>query len=144
MRLIGQDGYGLELRIAGYQFPNAEDESLRTSWLMIAGTAYSPEGTWSFRWQALTPPDARYLGTWLRTAEPGDALSFTEPNLSFAVLERTPPHTVLRMGLDLEFSPPWRKHIGAGDPYLIQIRLPTTDLLTAAEAWSSESAHFPG
>ncbi|MFC5754535.1 hypothetical protein [Actinomadura rugatobispora] len=144
MRLVGRDGHGIELRIDGYQFPDAEDERLRTSWLMIAGTAYGPEGSWSFRWQALTPPDAVHLAAWLRTAEAGDTLRFTEPNLSLALTARGPDETVLRIGLDLEFSPPWRKHIRAGDPYTIPARLSTADLLAAADDWAAESARFPG
>ncbi|MEW2355517.1 hypothetical protein [Spirillospora sp. NPDC029432] len=142
MRLIGRDGHGIDLRIDGYQFPDAEDEDLRTSWLMIAGTAHSPEGVWDFRWQALTPDDAAYLAVWLRDAEEGGTLDFTEPNLSFTFLARTREHATLRIGLDLEFSPPWRKHTRAGDPFLIVTRLRAADLTRAAAAWADEAAAY--
>jgi hypothetical protein len=144
VRIIGRDGYGLELRIVDYQFPDAADERLRKSWIVVAGTARSPEGTWSFRWQALTPEDARDLALWLRRAADGDALEFVEPNLSFVLVERTPDEIVLRIGLDLEFSPPWRKHDQAGDPYTIVCRAPAADVLEAAAEWEVESARYPG
>ncbi|MEO3829355.1 hypothetical protein [Actinomadura sp. B10D3] len=144
MRLVGKDEYGIDLCIADYQFPDAEDARLRTSWLVIAGTACSEEGAWSFRWQALTPPEARSLATWLETSRAGDHLRFTEPNLSFALVERTERETVLRIGLDLEFSPPWRKQTRAGDPYTITTRLCAAALPTAVADWTAETARFPG
>ncbi|WP_327148583.1 WapI family immunity protein [Nocardia sp. NBC_01329] len=65
MRLIDSDGYGVELTIAGYQFPDHIDPRIRYSWLVIAGTANCPEGNWTFRWQALSLDDTVELADWL-------------------------------------------------------------------------------
>lgn len=58
MRLIGSDGQGVELGIVDYQFPDAADPRQRRSWLVVEGSAHCPQGTWSFRWPALTADDA--------------------------------------------------------------------------------------
>lgn len=148
MRLIDSDGYGVELSVAGYQFPDHIDPRIRYSWLIIAGTANCPEGNWSFRWQALTLDDAVELADWLRriAAEaqpsgeplPGPArLVFTEPNLAFTA---TPVDGAveLRIGLDLEFSPPWNRRAEAGNPTVVTARLAPDDLATAAKELGAE------
>ncbi|MFI7003150.1 hypothetical protein [Nocardia sp. NPDC050175] len=152
MRLIGNDGYGVELGVVDYQFPDAVYPLERRSWLVIKGTGYSPQGTWSFRWQALTPEDAIELGRWLRhTTElavdsnehPSAALSFIEPNLSFSAIRTDPNLIDLSIGLDLEFSPPWRYHTRAFDPFVIRSRFTTESVLTAADDWTAEIGPFP-
>jgi hypothetical protein len=134
-----------------YQFPDAVDPRQRRSWLVIEGAAYCPQGTWSFRWQALTPDDAVVLANWLRrtadrptTAEPDSAsLTFTEPNLSFS-FTRTDAHRIdLDVGLDLEFSPPWRRHTRAGDPFVISCQLTPESVMTAATDWAAEISAYP-
>src|SRR5205823_428002 len=95
VRLIGSDGHGIELRAVGYQFPDHPDPVARRSWLMIEGVAYAPEGSWSFRWAALTPDDAVLVSEWLLMtafgempvadphelgAECDGCLHFAEPN----------------------------------------------------------------
>ncbi|MEU1986351.1 hypothetical protein [Nocardia sp. NPDC019395] len=154
MRLIDSDGYGVELSVAGYQFPDHIDPRIRYSWLIIAGTANCPDGNWSFRWQALTLDDAVELAEWLRriAAEaepsggevPGPArLVFTEPNLSFAA---TPVAGAveMRIGLDLEFSPPWNRRAEAGSPVVITARLTPADIATAAKDLGTEvDAYLP-
>ncbi|MFV2176180.1 hypothetical protein ACFHW2_21830 [Actinomadura sp. LOL_016] len=91
MRLIDVVGHGVELRVTGYQFPDAEDLARRHSWHMVEGTAVCPEGSWTFRYPALTCADTPYVAIWprsaARAADAGApaALRFTEPNLSMAV-----------------------------------------------------------
>jgi hypothetical protein len=158
MQLIASDGYGIEVRAVGYQFPHDQDERVRRSWLMIDGTAYCAEGTWSFRWPALTPDEAVTLSNWLRRAATGEipvphagesravgdkGPYFTEPNLTLTIVDYQRQEAVLRIGLDLEFSPPWRKHNRAGDPFTIPCRLPFADLLKAADDWDLETEPFP-
>ena len=151
MRLIDSDGYGVELAIAGYQFPDHIDPRIRYGWLVIAGTANCPAGTWSFRWQALTLDDTAELADWLDRiagqAQPGGAgheagrLSFTEPNLSFTAL---PDGGVveLRIGLDLEFSPPWQHRTEPGEPFVVTSRLTAPDIATAAKQLRAELAGY--
>lgn len=124
VRLIGIDGYGVELGVVGYQFPEAVDLRIQRSWLIITGTAYSSQGVWSFRWQALTPEDAVEVARWLRRAaeerggseQRSERLAFTEPNLTFSYSTTDASRIDLDIGLDLEFSPPWRHRGRAGDP----------------------------
>jgi hypothetical protein len=158
VRLIGWDGRGIELRVVGYQFADHPDPKARRSWLMIEGTAYSKAGNWSFTWAALTPDDATLISDWLHLAATGDmpvaqphdpaeacdgCLHFAEPNLGFAVVEYRPAEVVLRIELDLEFSPPWRRHTRAGDPYTVLCHLTPATLVRAAEDWDAEIASFP-
>ncbi|MBF6349624.1 MULTISPECIES: WapI family immunity protein [Nocardia] len=152
MRLIDSDGYGVELSVAGYQFPDHIDPRIRYSWLIIAGTAHCAEGAWTFRWQALTLDDAVELAEWLRriaaAAEPGGdplpepaRLGFTEPNLSFTATS-VAGAVELRIGLDLEFSPPWNRRVTAGEPTVVPARLGAGELMTAAAALDAEVGSY--
>jgi hypothetical protein len=158
VRLIGPDERGVELRVVGYQFPDHPDSVARRSWLMIEGVAYADEGSWSFRWAALTPDDAVLISEWLLMtafgempvaaphelgAECDGCLHFVEPNLGFAVAEYRSDVIVLRVELDLEFQPPWRESKAAGDPYVLVCQLPAATLTKAAEEWDAEIAPFP-
>lgn len=139
MRLIGGDGYGVELGVVGYQFPDAVNPQQRRSWLVITGTAHSPQGSWSFRWQALTPEDAVALAQWLYQASDlsvdterrSARMSFTEPNLTFSYATAEASLIDLTIGLDLEFSPPWRRRTRAGDPFVISCRIDAESVSTA-------------
>jgi len=133
MRLKGEDGNELTLTIAGYQFPEAEDPGKRFSWHMIEGEAVAGGRTWSFRYPALTCDEPARLSAWLRlaggSAEQAKAadqalepLEFTEPNLSFEVVERSPSGATIRVGLDVEFRPPWDQSKDAGDPFSLSLR----------------------
>jgi hypothetical protein len=158
VRLIGADGYGVELTVAGYQFPDHPDRRARRSWLMVEGSAYAPEGSWKFRWPALTPDDAVLVSEWLLMTAFGEmpaarphelgapcdgCLHFAEPNIGFAVAEYTPDEIVLRIELDLEFRPPWWARPSAGDPYVIRTGLTAATLTQAAGDWDAEVAPYP-
>ncbi|MDT4990053.1 MAG: hypothetical protein QOI74_4147 [Micromonosporaceae bacterium] len=157
MRLVGSNGHGVELSVVGYQFPDHPDPLARTSWLMIEGTAYSAEGSWKFRWAALTPDDAVLISEWLLMTAFGEmpvaaphalgddcdgCLHFAEPNLGFAITGYSPDEIGLRIELDLEFLPPWRPERAAGDPVVLLIGLPAAALTTAATDWDAEIADF--
>lgn len=142
-------GHGVELRVTGYQFPEAEDPRQRYSWHMVEGHAWDPEGDWPLRYSALTCDETPTVSAWLRAAATQAVdrqLRFTEPNLGFAVVDRDDATVSLRIELDLEFLPPWRKtpgtRISAGDPWVIRLELPAGALLTAADEWDSESAPY--
>jgi hypothetical protein len=159
--LIDSAGYGVDIRVAGYQFPQAEDPRQRCSWHMVEGTAICSEGSWRFRYPALTCDESPAVATWLRRfaedAVPTEsgagpalgraALTFTEPNLSLAVVERRPEArpeaAVLQIGLDLEFSPPWRRSRIAGDSLLLLCRQTHQQLRAAADEWEQEIAPYP-
>ena len=151
MRLIGSDGHGIELGVVGYQFPDAVDPQQRQSWLVIEGSARCPQGTWSFRWQALTADDAVELALWLgrAAARPSDAehgggrLDFTEPNVAFAFSWTDSGLVELHVSLDLEFSPPWRRQPRSGEPFVVTCQLAAESVSKAAAEWTAEIAPFP-
>ncbi|MEU4416466.1 hypothetical protein AB0G00_12830 [Nocardia salmonicida] len=151
MKLIGSDGYGVELGVVGYQFPDAVDPQHRRNWLIIRGTAQSPQGTWSFRWPALTSEDAVALAQWLHHATGLSAdnercsarMSFTEPNLNLSYVTDEASLIDLSIGLDLEFSPPWQRHNRADDPFVISCRVDAESLSAAANDWTAEIGSYP-
>jgi len=151
MRLIGHNGYGVELGVVDYQFPDSMVPGQRRSWLIVEGAATCPQGMWRFRWQALTASDAIDLEAWIRSAaqpsgedDAGRAsIEFTEPNLAFTITGSDTNEIELQTSLDLEFSPPWRKHTRSGDPFTISCRISRADMLRAADDWAIEIARYP-
>ncbi|MFJ9523457.1 hypothetical protein ACIRPK_35125 [Kitasatospora sp. NPDC101801] len=152
MRLIGSDGHGVELGVVGYQFPDAVDPRQRQSWLVVEGSAHCPQGTWSFRWQALTADDAVELARWLDRAairpsgseqDANSRLDFTEPNLAFAFTWTDAGLVELRVSLDLEFSPPWRRQARSGEPFVVVFQLTAESVSTAAAEWAAEIKPYP-
>ena len=101
VQLWGVAGYGVDIRVVGYQFPDADDRAKRCSWHIVEGTATCAEGSWSWRYPALTCDESPRLSAWLRevadavesgpagaggTAGPMATLSFLEPNLSLTLV----------------------------------------------------------
>ena len=150
VQLRDATAHGVEVRVTGYQFPDAEDPQQRYSWHVVEGHALTAEGDWHFHFAALTCDETPLVGPWLREAATRDAstpLRFTEPNLGFAAVQRDASVVDLTVELDIEFLPPWRKPehgpIYAGNPYAISLRLPSGALLAAADQWEAEAAPFP-
>lgn len=146
MRLIGGDGSGPEVGVTGYQFPDAADPGQRFSWHMVEGAGRTSLGRWQFRYPALTCDETSRVSAWLRDAatDAGQPeLSFTEPNLAFRVADRFSDDVLLRIELDLEFSPPWDRRRSAGNPFIIAACVPRQVLVAAADAWDQEAAPFP-
>ena len=146
VRLVGGDGNGLEVRVTGYQFPDAADRGKRFSWHMVEGAGHTSRGRWQFRYPALTCDETPRVSAWLRDAaiDAGQPeLSFTEPNLALRVADRFSDHVMLSIELDLEFLPPWERRRSAGDPFILAIRLGRQGLVAAADAWDQEAEPFP-
>lgn len=128
MRIASENGDAVEVRVVGYQFPDAE-EAKRHSWHMLEGKAAVADVSWHFHWQALTCDESERVAPWLRALAGGTAessrtgliaparLAFTEPNLAFAALDVSPGRARLRVELDVEFHRD-RAHWWAGEPYL--------------------------
>ncbi len=91
------------------------------------------------------------LEIWIRSlAQPdgeGEAgrvsIEFTEPNLAFIVTGSDTNEIELQTSLDLEFSPPWRKHTRSGDPFSFSSWIPREAMLRAANDWAAEIASYP-
>ncbi|WP_193081678.1 WapI family immunity protein [Brevibacterium aurantiacum] len=128
----------LDLRIAGYQWPNQETEdqpadaaSWDSNWLVVEGAVRAGDGTrWSFQDPSLTTWEVSRLSDWLQqiaevastspvpieeasAAERPEVdehvpkcLTFTEPNLSFAVDKQSESQVELLIGLSHEAAAP--------------------------------------
>jgi hypothetical protein len=155
VRISSTDGNALEIRVVGYQFPDATDLARRYSWHMVQGSANVEDASWHFRWQALTCDESPRIGSWLRSlaTEVGTEadlhagaprrLGFTEPNLAFVGLDLQPHRLLLRVELDLEFHRD-RAHWRAGQPYLLDLDVSGEQLLEAAQQWDEAIAIYPG
>jgi hypothetical protein len=158
VHLLGVAGGGVEVRVVGYQFPDATDPAKRCSWHMVEGRATCAEGSWSFSYPALTCDESPRLSNWLRdvagaagpppagtagVAGPPAALRFFEPNLSLAAVRWAPETVPIDVGLDLEFAPPWRTRRATGEPYLVSCEVSREGLLLAAADWDAELALYP-
>lgn len=153
MRLFDRDGHGVDLRVTGYQFPDAEDARKRYSWHMVEGVAVSATGMWEFRYPALTCDESTQISMWLcaaadrascdDTADRPTPLTFTEPNLTFGLVSRRGDIVTLEIGFDLEFSPPWRRRTRAGDAFVLVCEPTRDQVRRAAEEWDQEIAAYP-
>ena len=141
----------LMIRVTGYQFPDAPDPARRFSWHMVGGEARCQEGSWQFRWQALTCDESPRVSAWLREvagsaaqrrALPG-TLQFLEPNLMLRALSPDGNRTQIQVSFDLEFQPPWHRRRGAGDPFVLSFTTDEEQLRQAAEQWDAERLPFP-
>jgi hypothetical protein len=158
VRLMGVEGDRVAVRVVGYQFPDADDPVQRFSWHVLEGSATCGEGSWEFRYPALTCDESPRVGAWLRdvalagcsvsaavggTARSSAELRITEPNLSLTAVRPGPATVVLEVGLDLEFAPPWQSRRDAGAPYVIRCEVTREQLMQAAVEWDAEIAPYP-
>jgi hypothetical protein len=141
----------LMIRVTGYQFPDAPDPGRRSSWHMVGGEAHCQEGSWRFRWQALTCDESPQVSAWMtqvaasvaqRRITPGPLL-FVEPNLMFRACPLDAGRTQIVVSFDLEFQPPWHRQQGAGDPFALSFTVSEDQLRQAADQWDAERAPFP-
>lgn len=165
--LIGNNGTSLELRIVGYQFPELEPgqdpldpNSWDSNWLIFEGEAHTAEGeSWTFSQPALTTWDVARLVKWLREVVAGTAsvlaseersasfdhpdwLTFTEPNLSFAVRDYGQPHMTLLVELSHKSAVP---PISPRKPKRSRLAIMTDkrQLQDGLEALEGQLAKFP-
>jgi hypothetical protein len=160
MQLNPSDGVSVELRIAGYDFPEPGMVADRwdANWLRVCGHIALADGrAWAFEHACLTTWEARELGDWLREVaagtepafhgyfEPQGQLGFTEPNLGFTLEERTAGRLRITAELTTEARPPWFRHgpDHAPNSYLVCLDLSAEAIAQAAESWMHELAEFP-
>jgi hypothetical protein len=152
MLLTDADGpNGLDVRVTGYQFPDALDLAKRSSWHMVGGEARCREGSWRFHWQALQCDESPRVSAWL--AEVADSITrlralpgplrFVEPNLTFRAFPLDAVLVRIVVGFDLEFQPPWHRRRTSGDPFALSFTTHEERLRQAAEQWDAERAPFP-
>jgi hypothetical protein len=152
MLLTDADGWNrLDVRVAGYQFPDAPDLAKRSSWHMVGGEADCQEGSWRFHWQALQCDESPRVSAWL--AEVADSITrlralpgplrFLEPNLTFRAVPLDAVLVRIVVGFDLEFQPPWHQRRTSGDPFALSFTTHEERLRQAAGQWDAERAPFP-
>jgi hypothetical protein len=143
MRLVGNSGPAVELRITGYQFPGNHTSEYDSNWLMVEGRVSHPRGGWSFCDPCLLTYEAVRLGDWLeavaRGLEAEPEVGFIEPNLSFAVASSGGVR-VLRVSLALEARPPWAAQ---GEDVVLELPVAELNLTGAVRAWREQLQEFP-
>jgi hypothetical protein len=141
----------LTIGVTGYQFPDAPELAMRCSWHMVGGEAHCREGSWAFRWQALTCDESPQVSAWLtdvadavaRQRELPGPLRFVEPNREFCAVAAGRGTVQVLVSFDVEFQPPWHRRRGAGDPFTLSFSMDEEPLRQAARQWDAERAHSP-
>ncbi|MFI2432268.1 hypothetical protein [Streptomyces sp. NPDC018693] len=144
--LLTDHTHQLALRPLRYEFPAARGDQYDDNWLVVEGTATTPERSWSFTEPCLLTDEARRISTWLRGVAAGTVavttpeLSFLEPLLAFSLADRGEEGATIRVHLSLEAAPP-------GEPEIFQpsveITLDGAALRAAADDWDRALAPFP-
>ena len=115
-----------------------------SNWLVVAGTAQSKNGTWSFRDPCLLTTEATSLGHWIiRAANPSaqmERLEFLEPNLAFERLMIDEGKVVLRVEFDVEARP---RFAGYGDLYVVDLPVSASSCISAGKSWLASLEKFP-
>lgn len=158
MFLGGQEG-SVELCPLRYQFPAGRGSSHDDHWLVIGGSAMTPEGTWAFTDPCLLIDEARQMSAWLRAVaagtvavtgpDAGGRLSpdmwFVEPVLAFSLADRSEDGALIRVHLSIEAAPPWQQGENEADldQYFVLAQADTTALLHAADQWDLALASLP-
>ncbi|MET9131806.1 WapI family immunity protein [Streptomyces antibioticus] len=149
----------VDLRPLRYQFPTVGGDPYDDNWLIIGGSATTPDGSWSFSDPCLLTHEARAVAAWLRSVAAGAvAVSgpdddgelspdtwFVEPVLAFSLAARDDAGAVLRVHLSLEAAPPWQQVDDGADIYqfFVEVRLDKAALVHAADEWEVALASFP-
>lgn len=149
MLLRGAEGNELELRIAGYQFPEEERDPWDSNWLLVSVRVLSPEGSWSVEDPCLTTWEAKRLVSWLVQAaarEPSAVpITFTEPNLTVVAgaVAGDPNAVHVRAAFALELRPPWARTAAGSDDLTVDLDVRRGDLARAAASLLSDLVDFP-
>lgn len=135
----------IELRIVGYQFPEATDE-LDRNWLNISVKVDTGQENWEAEDPSLLTWELRSMVHWFERLTEGKKprykhLAFTEPNLSFKLLNRsTEPLKRIRILFDMELRP---RPPQEGRSYFVDIVADNTELHRIARELEKELACHP-
>ncbi|MFI5987021.1 hypothetical protein ACIBEA_39925 [Streptomyces sp. NPDC051555] len=156
--LLGDHASSVELCPLRYQFSEVRGDSYDDNWLVVGGTATTPEGIWSFTDPCLLTDEAREVSAWLRAVAAGkvevtgpDAdgyLSpdtwFVEPVLAFSLVGRSDDGAVIRVHLSMEAAPSWQQGENGTDIYqhFVEARTDTAALLHAADQWDCRRSRY--
>ncbi|SMF94371.1 hypothetical protein SAMN02949497_1683 [Methylomagnum ishizawai] len=141
MKFENEHGIAVELRIAGYEFPEI-NRPLFDDWLMIEGDIIHPKGNWRFRDPALTVGEATSLGNWLEglpTVGKRSSWGAMEPVLHFK-LKRSAGKPILQIGFGCESAPPW---LPKGKWIYLDFALAKVDMPDILHSWRGYLQIFP-
>ncbi len=146
MVFYGVDHQTIEIKIHNYEFPNTADKEWDGNWLEIYLNVKSNVGHWQTIDPALTTWEVQSIIDWFsllsknQTPECKD-LGFTEPNLSFELLNKPIDETKrIRIKFNLEFKP---QSAEVGKDYFVDIEACNEELKKAALALKCELEKFP-
>jgi hypothetical protein len=136
----------VELRITNYQFPDIIDGDWDSNWLFIYLNVRSQVGNWHTVDPSLTTWDVQILIDWLIDLSNNKSvkynnLDFTEPNLSFELLNDTEAfEKKIRIKFNLESRP---KSASNDNDYFVDCIMNNVQLLLVSDALKVELNKFP-
>jgi hypothetical protein len=146
MIFIGIDSQSVEFKIASYQFPQNASGDWDGNWLNIYLNVKSKLGNWQTVDPSLTIWEFQDLIEWFETMANNKTpeyvdISFTEPNLSFVLLENlTADQKHFRIKFNLESRP-----LMADDAiaYYVDCSVNNEELKRIIEDLKNELAQYP-
>jgi len=142
----GIDKQSVELKITNYQFPENQDGDWDGNCLNIYLKVESKVGKWQTIDPSLTTWEVQEIIEWFdkitRDKEPEyRLLTFTEPNLSFELLnEPTDNEKLIRIKFDLECRP---KSATDDKEYFVDILADKNEIITIKERLKDELNKYP-
>jgi hypothetical protein len=148
MIFSNQSGMFFELAIVGYQFPDDSQNYWDSNWLKIHIAASDTAGTWQATDPCLTAFEVRQFLEWIvdhsHNFKARTDIYFTEPTLSFEILQSDRGIIHLRIFFELKFRPPWRASRSVGDrDCWLDFELTSHDITAAVESLQEQLSEFP-
>ena len=145
MFFIDNNGEELELKVLGYQFPSNLDGDWDSNWLRIYIHVKSRSGSWQTVDPSLTTWELKKALMWFkgileRDDEIETELTFTEPNLSFRLVDKTPECVKIQIHFNLESRP---ESADDDQEYFIELSLSNKDLEKLIRDLQIEYDKFP-
>lgn len=139
--------FEFEMKVAGYQFPNLENEPYDSDWLNIYMTANHPRGAWNKTDACLLTFELAHLIEWLNsTADElpeNSKVHFMEPELSFEWFGSG--KNILRVYLDYGLRPQWSPYHGPNEEeeLFMEFHVTPEETKGAASSLSRDLEKFP-
>ena len=144
MRLSGSDGTLFEMSVAGYQFPDVEDEEYDSNWLLISVHVVQSKGGWASTGPCLLTDELETIANWFDGMAQGSNVEseqhFIEPNLLFRLISQQPKERALAIHLVLDS---WVRSETAPRELVLLFPLSEIDPAQAAEELRGELVQYP-
>jgi hypothetical protein len=146
MTFTGIDNQTVDFRITNYQYPDTIDGGWDSNWLIIFLNVKSKIGNWQAIDPSLTTWEVQELINWFYKLSKSDHteclnMSFTEPNLSFELLDiQNKSQKKFRIKFALESRP---KSAREGKDYFVDCVVDDNELSRLCEDLRAELDKFP-